>query len=513
MPRPSWFVLGPLAWVALACSGSPPTDGGVDSGSDAGLQGGRTVTVTLFDTHHTAAGPVAVPREVTARPLRAYVPRAGGGFDTFEGRWTDAGVGEIHHVPDASYYLQHGDFTYVVTDESALDLGQDTLGRAEVPVATVAGGTTLRLQGTFIAPWVDGDDLQLHSVSAGYLLFDVEDNGVQYADGGASRPHLNDTALDMTLDWARMRGPLLDAAQGDGLFVTKAKRSYLPSPLDGGNPLLMRTVTEVMTVPMQSVAEGGAAVASVPFTAVPSTTSVTLDWRRGAFATLRALANPEAIPYTDNFYIDVLPYTADAGFYTSSPDLVVIEADPAQAETIATSVSYGNPFPAEWPVFGQAVQTFLVRYRPNSGSARAIRTGVYVADLIAPLTAAPQRPMLVPAAAMKIDGFNATVAGTMTSSTPVVSWNAPVVGTPSHYTLIVHEFAVNGSTTNVEPVCFMWTTGTSVRIPPGVLSSSRHYVFEVIGYTKSRGDLAQHPYRTAFPEYGAGTLSALQALP
>jgi hypothetical protein len=470
--------------------------------------------VTLVDTHHTSGGPVLVARETRARVLRAHVARAdGGGFDTYEGSWNDAGVGEIQHVPDASYYLQWSDFSFVVTDESTLDVGQDVIGRADVPVAGVASGTTLQVAGAFVAPWVDGDDLQLHSVPAGYLLFDVEDNGVEFSDGGKSKPQLNDVGLDLTLDWSRMRGPLLEAAQGDDLIITKAKRSYLPSPLDGGSPLLVRTLSEAWASQPVTVAEGSAAVIVAPFGAVANNQSVALDWRRSEFAGLRGAANPDAIPYTDNFYVDVLPYTSDAGFYTSSPDLLTIEADPAQPATVATSLNYGNPFPAGWPVFGQAVQTFLVRYRPNSGSVRAIRTGVYAADLIAPFGAAPQRPMLVPPGALTVDGADARVEGLLNSSTPVLAWNAPAVGNPQHYTVVVHEFSVNGSTTNVEPIGFVWTTKTSVRIPPFTLTSNRHYAFEVIAYNKSRPDIAQHPYRTAFPEYGAGTLSALLTLP
>lgn len=499
--------------LVYGCSGNSRTDAGEDAGNDAGPQGGRTISVTLIDTHHTPGGSVAVPRDTQARVLRAHVPRATGGFDTYEGSWTDAGVGEIQHVPDASYFLQWGDFSYVVTDESTLDVGQDIIGRADVPVAGVASGTTLQVAGAFVAPWIDGDDLQLHSVPAGYLLFDVEDNGVDYADGGKSKPQLNDPGLNLTLDWSRMRGPLLEAAQGDELVITKAQRSYLPSPLDGGSPLLMHAVTEAWAPQPITVTEGSATVVSTPFTAVTHNQSLTVDWRRSEFAALRRATHPDAIAYTDNLYVDVLPFTADAGFYTSSPDLLVIEADPAQPATIAVTVNYGNPFPSSWPVFGQAVQTFLVRYRPNSGSTRAIRTGVYAADLIAHFGAAPQKPLLIPPGALTVDGADATVPALLNSATPVVAWNAPGLGTPQHYTVVVHEFSVNGSTTNVEPICFVWTTKTSVQIPPFTLTSNKHYAFEVIAYTKNRPDIAQHPYRTGFPEYGAGTLSALLTLP
>lgn len=512
MPSLTRATLTLCAVVAVGCSSNPGNDGGA-GGEDAGPQGGRTISVSLIDTHHASGSPTFAARDTRSRPLRAIVARPEGGFDTFEGHWTDAGIGEIQHVPDASYYLQWSDFSYVVTDESTLDLGQDVLGRPDVPVANVATGTTLQLTGNFVAPWADGDDLQFHSLPAGYLLFDVEDNSVQLADGGSSKPVLGDTALNLTLDWGRMRGPLLEAAQNDEVVVTKAKRSYLPSPLDGGSPLLVRTLSESASSASVTIADGTTPVLSMPLQAVATNQTVTLDWRRSDFAALRSLAHPDAVGYTDNFYVDVLPYTADAGFYTSAPDLLVVEADPEQPATISTTLSYGNPFSPGWPVFGQAVQTFLVRYRPNSGSLRAIRTGTYVADLISAFNAAPQRPLLVPVSHFTIDGQNATEEQVLTTPSPILSWIVPAVGTPQHYTVVVHEFTVNGSTTNVEPVAFIWTSKAAVRIPPFVLSPGHHYVFEVIAYQKSRADLAQHPYRSAFPEQGAGALSALMSFP
>ncbi len=94
MPLPTRAALALCAVVVLGCSGKAGSDGG-NGGEDAGPQGGRTISVSLIDTHHASASATFAARDTRSRTLRAIVALAEGGFDTFEGRWTDAGVGEI----------------------------------------------------------------------------------------------------------------------------------------------------------------------------------------------------------------------------------------------------------------------------------------------------------------------------------------------------------------------------------------------------------------------------------
>jgi len=104
----------------------------------------------------------------------------------------------------------------------------------------------------------------------------------------------------------------------------------------------------------------------------------------------------------------------------------------------------------------------------------------------------PIAPLISPVQNPTLNGtslFNATASST---TTPTLGWNPPTGLTPSGYAV----FVIRIGSTNVTS---LFTTGTSLTIPPGFLSEGSIYYFIIQAVANGRTDFTTSPNRSLFP--------------
>jgi hypothetical protein len=96
---------------------------------------------------------------------------------------------------------------------------------------------------------------------------------------------------------------------------------------------------------------------------------------------------------------------------------------------------------------------------------------------IAHMCDAPVVPRLGPATELAVNGQDASHAVQGATTTPVISWNPPSIGTPRSYSLTVYRYdRLESPARTVRTVVFtVRTPRTRVRIPPGVLEAGKTY--------------------------------------
>ena len=88
---------------------------------------------------------------------------------------------------------------------------------------------------------------------------------------------------------------------------------------------------------------------------------------------------------------------------------------------------------------------------------------------------------------------------------PMISWSAPAMGTPTHYSVRVVDLTdktlPDMTTQRRRNVAFITTKGTSAEVPEGVMEAGRHYYFEVTAQVQDNDDLAKPFYHSSHSSY------------
>ena len=108
---------------------------------------------------------------------------------------------------------------------------------------------------------------------------------------------------------------------------------------------------------------------------------------------------------------------------------------------------------------------------------------------------------------LRIDGAVAFVNQALASATPTVSWTAPSLGTPTHYSIRAYEVFVS----QTRPVATIFTPNTSFQFLPGTLQSGRQYALVVSAIDGPAAVNA--PFRTVLDSATASTPTGLLTVP
>lgn len=112
-------------------------------------------------------------------------------------------------------------------------------------------------------------------------------------------------------------------------------------------------------------------------------------------------------------------------------------------------------------------------------------------------------PRVGPVLAPKVGGLDATAdIATPVGTEPVISWSPPALGTPTAYMLSISRLDVVGGATAEAPV--LWTkvySGTSFRVPPGILVAGARYVAFIRSVQAPWDVLDTNPYAQGTPAH------------
>jgi hypothetical protein len=438
--------------------------------------GGTVVTGVQNSRHIRADGSITeLPIDLSGTTIGAFVPTPDGlGYNWRPGTGNASGTFLIPNVESTPYLLQFGSSYKWVTSRT-LDLSRAALGRPDVQLEPE--GTQLSLSLNGLAPWQINDDLQFHSANTGIGYF----SGAACATPSWTSPNPGDQFLFAIIDYGfslqNCGAPAahIDGTRGDMLYVTQlvsrseggldfqeVRRSYQTNSLAGGG--------------------GGRLTLSGSMTPLPTAT-LTVNYPASSFEALALAAHPTAALTTTTLNIGTLPGYTQFGSFAGWPDLALATGTAGRGD-LSTSFLYGNPYPGAWPQFITALSSARVRYsvRLPDGSESTLRSFSVYTYSQQPLTgtATSLTPQVGPPRDMRINGAVATDNLTGVGLTPLLSWTAPSVGTPTYYSVRVYElFATASNTTSRLQVTSLSTTQTQVRLPPGLLVAGKTYYVQV----------------------------------
>jgi hypothetical protein len=462
----------------------------------------RTVVGSRVVTYISAWSRVSEPNPV-GDAVEVLIPDGLGGYAALPatfGTGTAAGIFTVSGVPQGEYLLHAGD-QYLLTSSSAPDLGWTAGGTRSPPPVWADPNLTTLLDVTMsnLAPWQDGDQLEMINSSSDTWDFRIEQNWATLAPG--------DTSTRFTADVASLYGGAQPSYLAcDGTVQTQTIWARLSQAVSGGGAgyvhMTAAAPTCTTTVPNATTLVDVSLPDNLAATAVERTIDV--DLRGSAFrAALLQDGNPGQtfVAWPDQpDYFAVLGQAGlpSDGFYDSNADLLVL-ANPAAADLRSGAMGYftSEPPPGTSSGFLGGRWGDLASVRANAFVYSAIPGLLPVAypfnsfiqwtgtpaDLAVPAVLTP--PLTLPVAAT-VTGPGGTFGlfedATGVGLTPTLAWSPPRVGVPDAYTLTIFRLraSANGRRTQrAGNVTSLVTPHTSLTLPPGLLTAGEFYVFSL----------------------------------
>lgn len=493
-----------------ACPNMNGRDGGVDSGFGGGVgagggqgggQGGGTADAggQALTGHHVIFSRVGstdlpAPDVNPAANIAVLVPQSNGTFSNATVTNTGDGGFRVDGLPPGEVYVRMvgtGPTQYVVTTSRTLNLEDYRLGRPGPDATDTTVTLTLsNLEST------DAPDFQLVSPNTGTAAAFFPDSAptmaitsvtdepgqLSYAAGGFP----DGTAQDIT--WLLQQKPF-DVTALEPLF-------------DGGLLTSASAVRALWLNGLSLSADGGTLSGAFETGATPQQLEVTVaaDWALHG-------AEMSDAGFTGFFFVSAYPAPNAPGlrelWVGYSGFLVDFSSDPLPLE-FTLRAPFINPYPAEWKTVLNVASVVAQRSRlPGTTSGSITATLSDSKPLSSPVRFSPR---MLPARAFTIGGVDAHENGGLANLTPLLAWQAPPGTSPTAYSLAVFRLWADGTRTRSEKLASFLTRGTSLRIPPGTMSSGV-YVFRLTALLTPQS-LIEEP----FLQYGAIDLASADVL-
>lgn len=469
---------------------------------------GSMVTGQRYVTHVLPGGYTqTVPLDLSAATIGAFVPTAeGSAYTWLAGSGQPLGTFLIPEVPAGSPYLLRYGQTYIWTDKRSVDLGYAALGRPNAELEPE--GTRLEFQLDGLSPWTFLDDLQLHSPSAGMDWVSLYGCPLP-AD--LSLPAEGSTSFTGSTDYSGFVGgcgnrPVHFEPASDRLYVaqlagrtdaaTGTEYQELRRGFFNGGPERTATGSLLLKGTM----------------AVLPTFQQSLTVRSSEFESLARAAHPSATVSYNTIDLGTLQNYREFGTYAAWPDVgLAFDYTPGDGD-LSPVFEIGDLFPREWPLFSNVQMNATVRYtialpdgttsKPRSFSALAIAREPLERGSHPLIT-----PKQGPARELRLNGLDATGKLTGVGTTPLLSWAAPTLGTPTYYQLRLYRlFASADGFLNRSPVANLYTPQTQLRLPPGLLNPGQNYYVQVVSYWKPGTD-PSNPYTQSAVSHSASAVT------
>lgn len=491
------------ACTGPSANGNAEADMGADLASVDSVSAVADVAGTCVKTHVSEAGTATDSAvDLSAATLEVLVPNSSGdGYVTYTGTGKSDGTFTVAGVPNGVAFFLHyynsadsAQHRYFYTSSHSIDLGA---------ISGQRSGVTIGLSNPELAwnavsgidSWAAGDSLQYYSSDVGLYL-----NGKSPANGATS------LSVSQFFDGQ----PLIDSSAGDKLYVTQLHETTT------SKAVAISTAQKSVQLSMLMLQNGKTTTLSntdATFTAPPMQ-STTLDFKRSQFAALQSGAAPVANlspTATYSLYVSAIlgGSTLQYGFYTYSADLLVHSSTEGTDLDYGTA-SFGNPFSSRYGLFGYANANFIGTYTlPGTKSGAPVSAGCTRIAALSDFSSAAITPKLGPPTSLKINGEDAQTTTAPFTMQPVLSWNAPQLGTPTHYQVgVIRIYASSAMRTVQQQVALIVTPETRVVLPPGLLTSGEHYVFRISSVDRGGSDLSK-PFRISLPESNAAALTAM----
>ncbi|HJW32159.1 MAG TPA: fibronectin type III domain-containing protein [Holophagaceae bacterium] len=472
------------------------------SGESAGLAvPTRIVTGVRSYTFRQDTGTTLQPFDLTAAVIQALVPNSSGGLDTLVGVGHSDGTFSISGVPVGGYWLRFGT-TYLWTTEDHVEWVTDLYGRADAAYPGISP-TNLVMSATNLGAWQATDE----------LFFNVPSQGTTYAmapgtAGVSNAPGLGATALaSYTYDFTQVGLGLLDASRGDQAYLTQLTTRSAA----GAN---YRALGKVWNLPALTMADGASTSASGAFLDIPQSSTLRLNWKRSALVGMTPQVNPAAQVVATEFGLWASPLGLGQGIPSNAFQLFTYDSGSTSATTDLDlgDLAFGNPFPTAWSLLAETYFTWSVQYlAPGAATPVTQLRSAYTATNVMPTAAAPLTPLLSPVLNPRINGKDLFQNQLAVGSTPTLSWDLPITGTPTGYVVRAYELKNNAGASQLVTRALFRTAARTFTVPPGILLSGSTYVFTISAVRNPGVNYAAYPFRSSFPYASSPLNSAIVA--
>lgn len=429
-------------------------------------------------------------------------------FKSLQHTITAPGVFEVQSPPAGAYYLRFNKKgatpTWVVATTKIPDLGAATLGRKNQ--VKPAGTDTLQLDVTGAAAWQPTDGVEVISIGGGLVGFET-----QAAASGA--PATGSTWLNYGFPVGQAWKPgTVDATQGDVLWVTQlATKSNTVDTTVRGLARAVKLTDFKQTAPASTVT----GVLTTPTTPPDVKVDVSVTNLMSMLVTPFAA---QGVKYTGlAFGCYAEPQASADARILFGPSL--FDYVTSATTDVSQTFAYADPFPSNMPRRCFALFTTRRLYTLPGAPAKAFSSDTdFSADLAA--GSMTLKPWVGPVQNLKVEGKDAFVDVTLTSTTPEITWAAPAttggLQAAERYAVGISELFVDASgspTLKATSMGTVYTTQTQVRVPPGVFQKSKYYFFRI--WTSASGgiDRSVHFWRSGMPNGSTIVMSGLITAP
>ncbi len=460
----------------------------------------RNIVLSSIDTYHSATGNTTQPFTYPAAPRAVQI--VGSVQTVYPGAWVDAGYAVIPNVPPGRTLINYSGKSYIETTNDSVDIGADLPGRTDIILA--GANTRLQIQLTNLASWDPAlDDLRyiVANIGSDYALAG-QPAGTTVFDGGYS---LAATATSTAI-------PLINAARGDVLRLAQFRFEAISVPsIDAGVVFCDRPERDLAltTVTYNNGLD------NLVFGSMQSTTrtNISVNWRRGDIAALRTSVNPSSTYAGAELRIHELTLNANSGFAVDNlgqGTTRIFRLFGAGNDNVTTTASWA-PLHPTFTALGESLMQFNTTHNLIGGGTLSIGGLLYSSNTMPAFFMSPQQQTILPVGNLTIDGSNGFSPVSLTTLTPVVSWNAST-GATAYYVTVKRIFN-NGTTPSSEDALLILTTETHVTVPIGTLLAGNRYVLTVRALNSASGDPVNAPFRPggypySFAEAVSGTIAA-----
>jgi hypothetical protein len=424
------------ATLMLMDGGAPISDASIaplDSGCPPGTSTVRIRGVAGYEgPSGTTTAPLALPHLKALAPL----PNGGGAFQSIPSTTLSPSLMELRCVPDGQFYLYENDYYAVVTASRAITLSRWNPGRADQVAATAS--TSLRFDVTGLP---SGSEVQMATPAEWQDWYHIPAGTSEFRE---SAP------LSIALDAARG-----DRVELLALASTTASAAYARS---------------VFVSPPLSTVNGAETLVSGAFGAPWLVQPIRIDLRLTEFAQ-QTDALPPAHQSTFSLIAAVLP--EGATHYAPNAFSLGLAFGGAGGQPIA---DLDVMLPLVIPSAGEKLllDLFWIDY-PPLGAVGGI--GHLLLAPLDPLAPGPivVRPRIGTALHLQLNGRDASQPLTDVGTGPIVTWDPPAFGRPTHYEV---EFLPQSDGLTTPPLEFL-TEEPPLVIPVGSLTAGQPLVMLV----------------------------------
>src|SRR5262249_17979223 len=117
-------------------------------------------------------------------------------------------------------------------------------------------------------------------------------------------------------------------------------------------------------------------------------------------------------------------------------------------------------------------------------------------------------PVISPVRAVRINGMEFDAPRTGVGASPVITWEAPSIGTTTDYVVRVHAVDPSVDGVSVRTIAALYTKSTSLQIPASVLGGGSSYVLTITAVSAPGADLSTRPFIASVPFASADYVTA-----